>query len=743
MPAPATMSGDMRLRPRRRPRRSSGGAILLALLAVLPLPAQPPSPLQNPGFEQSQSGLPSGWTRDLNRTGKMGSVALDRAKRHSGQASLRLDPSSRNGGENPLAVFQLIPGDPYRGRRVTISAYIATQGGSAAVVGMLAIANGTPPRLVTAPPAASPSWTEVRQTFDVPNQPGVQLAFICMVYGQSGSAWFDDLSLTLDSDAGSAPPPAAAAASEAGAATAPLQATVAVNAGRILRPIPPSLFGTNIEWRWNANLLWQEKQRRVDPDLLRLTRDLGVTLIRFPGGVYSDFYHWKQGVGPMDRRPLVLHEPGKDDKSRPLFGTDEALGFAQAVGAELLITVNVGTGTAQEAADWVRYINAHGRRVRYWEVGNEVYINDHTPISRADTMSPETYARKFLEFSAAMRAADPGISIGAIGGLNRGRYSTVSYPDWDRIVLQRAGPAIDFFSVHDAYAPLIYQDGQDLRTVYRAMLAAPVAIRKNLDAVAAEIRANAPSRADHIQLAVTEWGPAFQFDFRTSYADHSKTLGSALFAASALKTFLEQPQTTIANFWLLNDVSFLGWIGSSNSRFPPEPLWTPTPRYYAFQLFTKHFGARLVETQVQSPTFNSETAGLIDAIQNAPDLDVVSSLSADGRTLYLIAINKSFDSPVEASISLRGFSPSPKAAAWVLNGSGIDANTGTRIVAVPGLRLPAPAQDPVNPHFLRGGPGEVTLSQSSVSCRGPRFSYVFPAHSVTSLVLDRSGDRSR
>ncbi len=143
-----------------------------------------------------------------------------------------------------------------------------------------------------------------------------------------------------------------------------LVATISVDASNIVRTIPRMLYGTNIEWRWN----WLEKDRQPDPKLIKLTNDLGVTLMRYPGGLFSDYYHWRNGIGPLDRRPEVLHEPGRDDKSRPYFGTEETLNFARDVGAELWITANAGTGTAQEAADWVKYVNQPTQRVRFWEV---------------------------------------------------------------------------------------------------------------------------------------------------------------------------------------------------------------------------------------------------------------------------------------------------------------------------------------------------------------------------------------
>src|SRR5262249_39536407 len=153
--------------------------------------------------------------------------------------------------------------------------------------------------------------------------------------------------------------------------------------------------------------------------------------------------------------------------------TDEALAFASQVGGQLLIEVNAGTGTAQEAADWVRYVNGNGLRVVYWEVGNELYVRDNSANSQALTVDPVTYAQRFLEFAKAMRAADPRIKIGAIGGENRGLYTTMGYPDWNRTLLQMAGDQIDFLSVHNSYAPGTPGPGQDVRTVYGAMLAAP------------------------------------------------------------------------------------------------------------------------------------------------------------------------------------------------------------------------------------------------------------------------------
>lgn len=690
--------------------------------------------LQNPGFERREAkGLPEGWTRDMAQTGNKGTVRLDRSGSHSGSASLTLQPNNRNGGFHPLAIFQVIPAGEFRGQRVTFSGFLRAEGGAIATLGMLNFVRGKPSNLVTVEHTGGAGWTQRSMVYDVPDDASVQLILSCHVQGTSGSAWFDDVSVTPYVAARGDRPPVPTVAPGA------LKASAEIDASKVLRVIPRTLYGTNVEWIWGGNLLWDEKAGRLAPELVRLTGDLGVTLIRFPGGQYSDFYPWKSGIGPMQSRREVLHAKGKQDRSRPTLGTDEALDFAARVNSELLITVNAGSGTAREAAEWVSYVNRKSRRVNYWEVGNELYMNEGSATSKAVTVNPSLYATRFREFAQAMRGADAGIKVGAIGGENQGLYAGVTYPKWNQTVLEKAGDQMDFLAVHNAYAPAVFfGDKQDVRTVYKGMLAAPVLIARNLETVSRQIGQYAPAHASRIKIAITEWGPYFSLDPKSRYVDHNKTLGSALFVASALKAFIESPQTDIANFFLLNDVSVVGWIGSRNGEIPPNPDWAPSARYYAFQLYTRHFGERLVSSRASGPTFDSETVGLIDAVRGAPYLDIVSSLSADGRTLYVMAINKHFDSSIEGTISIKGFEPRDGGVAWTLNGTGIDAHTGTTPLKIPGLSWARQAEDDQNPRFSRGGANEVTLTSSAVKGMGRQFTYQFPAHSVTSLVLTRS-----
>jgi alpha-L-arabinofuranosidase len=516
------------------------------------------------------------------------------------------------------------------------------------------------------------------------------------------------------------------------AQTTDLTATVLVNGSTVVRQIPNTLFGTNVEWVWDAYSLWNEQLVAPDPVLIKAATDLDVSLIRYPGGMYADFYHWQNGIGPYSSRPLVQFRVGDTDVDNINFGTNEALQFAQEVNGQLLITVNAGTGTAAEAAAWVKYVNAQSLKVLYWEVGNELYINDGSAAQNAITIDPLTYANRFRQFATAMRAADPRIKIGAIGGQNQGAYGFNYYPNWDQIVLQNAGDQIDFFAVHNSYAPVNVNDTDSFDSVYQGLLAAPTTIAKNLQTLQQQIQMYAP-KSSNISVAVTEWGPLFQVTTAGAYAQHTKTLGSALFAASMLKTFMESPVTQIANFHVFNDMSIMCWICSSDGSFPPHPVWTSTAESMAFQLVRQHFGTQLLSSMVSVPSFNSPAVGTMSSVSNVPYLDIVSSLSADGKTLYVIGINKSFTQAIRSSITLLGFTPSPAAASWTLNGTGMDANTGTVPLKTPGTYWAPQAEDPQNPQFDNGGPGQVTVTAGAISNAAVSNTYRFPAHSVTVL----------
>ncbi len=219
-----------------------------------------------------------------------------------------------------------------------------------------------------------------------------------------------------------------------------------------------------------------------------------------------------------------------------------------------------------------------------------------------------------------MKAVDPTIRIGAIGLRNYGRYQLNRYDNWNEVVLRRAAPEFDMLMIHNAYAPAIGNDaGPDATDVYAALLAAPQLIARNLAETWQEIERFAPQHAAKLQIGITEWGPLYAVTVDSPWIDHVKTLGSAIFVADVLRVFAEQPHVGLANFFKLNEASFMGWIGRRGDT------WTPTAPYLAFRMVSRDMEPGLLANTVTVPTYASRAIGFVDQVAAVPYLGVLAT----------------------------------------------------------------------------------------------------------------------
>jgi len=700
----------------------SAWVVVLALLVATPLFAlQSPNLVKNGSFEIEPAGPGFAWFGPLRTP--QGEVGASPANRNSGQFSLKLSPTELNGTSfqsgTVFGVGQMFPGKDLAGQILYISGWLQADAGSNAMLGVYALRldGRVEVQEIRQKHAGDPVFR--RDILIVPDDVEYVIV-LCLVEGTSGAAYFDDIALTPGQPADW---PEAIGVSQFGDF---LEATISVSPARHLRQIPRTLYGTNIEWIFNGHGIWDSESATLNPLIVSMTREMGVTLHRFPGGVFSDFYFWKDGVGPHHLRPETAALP-TGPASTHLFGTDEALRFAEATDGQLMLTVNVATGTAEQAAEWVQYVNGGGRRVLYWEIGNESYFAGDDPHVSAAMLTPEQYTARFLQFARAMRSVDPEIKIGAIADENYSHSVNRSFPNWTDYLLKNAGGEIDFIAVHSGYAPLLWVDkGWNPRTVYSAMLAAPQLIGEQLRDLSERIEKLVPGR--DIKIAVTEWGPFFHSSTDSRFVDHTKTLGSALFVASTLKAFVESSRTDIANLFKLTDNGFMGWIGRRDG------LPAPKASTLALQMFTKYFGTELIHSESVSPTYDSPTVGWVDAAR-VPYLDVIASRDYDGSHIYILAINKHFDAPIQSRISIEDYQVAKTAAVVTLVGTGLDANTGTDLVQFPGFPWARQAEVLPATRFYAGARDEVRIVQSTITHAGKTFEYTFPPQSVTSVVL--------
>ncbi len=193
-------------------------------------------------------------------------------------------------------------------------------------------------------------------------------------------------------------------------------------------------------------------------DVIAEVKELGVPLVRYPGGNFVSGYHWTDGIGPRESRPRRPELAWKSIETNQV-GIDDFAKWAGQVGCEIMPAVNMGTGTPQEAADLVEYCNfargtywsdkrrENGREepygFRYWCIGNE--MDGDWQIGH---LTAEEYGRKAHETIKLMKWMDSSIQVTVAGSSSP---DLPTFPEWDRIVLEHTYNETDYISLHRYY----------------------------------------------------------------------------------------------------------------------------------------------------------------------------------------------------------------------------------------------------------------------------------------------------
>jgi len=442
-----------------------------------------------------------------------------------------------------------------------------------------------------------------------------------------------------------------------GAETSPYGVSLTIDPGKKLGPANRRLLGNNIQWPNGGDGVLAANGAELDQRLVNeMIRPLGATVLRFPGGVFSDTYHWRDGMGPLEAR-------GQNDlafsrsQQKVLMGTQEFLELCEALGAEPLITVNVVTGTAQEAADWVRLVNVQGLvsrltgkrlpRVDYWEIGNEPYLKLE---GREDLwVPPADYARRADSFIALMRSIDPAIKVGiplrsdTIGGI-----PAVHYPGFNDTVLSSLKAVFDFAALHNAYMPLVI-DGQGKdEQLFLATAAASEEVKKDLAATRAQLARHRPGQK--ILLAITEYNALFGFPGQP-FERYLATPGGAFFVADLLCMLAGEPDILTADFWSLSDNWYFGAVKNLGAGRPAYPI-------------LKEFSALLrgeqVETRLTTAggvSLQTPPVGLVPAQSALPPL--VARAVSDNGQIRGVLVNRHPSRPAKVTFAVAGGAGSP------------------------------------------------------------------------------------
>jgi alpha-N-arabinofuranosidase len=450
---------------------------------------------------------------------------------------------------------------------------------------------------------------------------------------------------------------------------------VSVHPGRVTGAVSPLVFGAGIEWTESGNRVFDASRGLARPEIVAALLPLRLPVLRFPGGILADHYHWRDGVGPRTNRPK-RRSPMDGAEHANDFGTDEFVDLCRQLGSEPLVTANAGTGSLEEVLSWQRYFRDHGFPARYWEIGNEIYLAE--PKARASIPGNDEriyktaaqYAELFERWAAAIKSQDGAAMVGAIAGT----YNTSSdNRGWLDTLLRLTGARMDFLALHDSFAPLIfrrydYSHTERREEAYRAMFAAAAYTEEDLQAVGDALRA---AGAPVVRLAVTEHFPLFgagDHDQLMASLDQSRTLASALYTASLFNVYVRR-QVWMANYNLV----LSRWFGALLTDADAGLVRTPT--YHVWDLYRNHLGDQAVAVEVSSETFDTRAIGAIAARKGVPWLDAIATRGPHG-TLALSVVNRSLSQAVPAVVEVDGVRAGATAAVLTLGGPSAHAING-------------------------------------------------------------------
>lgn len=435
-------------------------------------------------------------------------------------------------------------------------------------------------------------------------------------------------------------------------------------------PFDPRLLGTNVP-------AWLGSSRLSNETFLSQLRNSGTTLLRMPGGSWSNSYdwlgcemadeetcHWTWAARPTDFLNLLKQTSREGMWTVSLNGTvQEAAAlvafFNGSVDDEQLIGTDVRGRDWKTVGHWARLRAEHGNPdpypIRYWEIGNEIYGGkegtgtDCSSWGWEDgwTCDGREYVEGigdgaerregFLEFRKAMQAVDPAIDVGAVGVADPGDWS-----NWGNEVIDTAGAAMDFYIVH-AYAYDNPPPGTANVLAQPQNMWAPM-MRNLVPALSAS--ANEPA----IPVAVTEYNlVAFQDLDEQQYMLRA---ANVFFLADSLGA-MAQNGVAMANQW--NFANGLAENGTDYGLINADTLQR-NPQYYALVLWSR-FGRELLSLQSD--------------FSSAEQLSVYAGRHDDG-TITIMAINKT-DAPIQASIELAGSTDNYVVAADVIQADAFDS----------------------------------------------------------------------
>jgi len=387
--------------------------------------------------------------------------------------------------------------------------------------------------------------------------------------------------------------------------------------------------------------------RGLRNDVLAALKELHVPVLRWPGGCFADEYHWRDGIGPRDKRPRRSNSSwgGVDTNA---FGTHEFMDLCEMLGADAYVNGNVGSGSPQEMMEWIEYMTAdadselanlrrrNGRdkpwKVPYFAIGNETW-------GCGGNMRPEYYADVYRRYATFIKNHSGNrIQKLAVGGYDE-NYN------WTEVLMAQAGKQMDGLSLHYYTLPTGKWDKKGSATQFgenewHTTLLRTLRMDEFIQRHSAIMDKYDPQK--RVGLMVDEWGTWYDSepgrDMGALYQQN--TLRDAIVAGINLNIFHKHADRVK----MTNIAQMINVLQAMILTDKGKMVLTPT--YYVFRMYRVHQGATLIPVDLSAPEYKLGAASV-------PSLSVSASRDSEGR-LHVSIINLNPNQPAELTTTIWG-----------------------------------------------------------------------------------------
>jgi alpha-L-arabinofuranosidase len=387
-------------------------------------------------------------------------------------------------------------------------------------------------------------------------------------------------------------------------------------------------------------------------DVLDLTRELGVSVVRYPGGNFVSSYRWEDGVGPKAERPTRLDLAWRGIEPNEV-GVNEFMGWARGAGVEPMMAVNLGTRGVQEAVDLIEYCNhpegsywsdlrrSHGMKephgITLWCLGNEL----DGPWQMGQKTAYE-YGRLAAETAKAMRMVDGDIELVAVGSSNS-RMPT--FGAWEAEVLEHTYDHVDYISLHDYY--------EETEGDLGSFLASAVDMDRFIDAVVAtadHVGAKRRSRKK-LKLSFDEWNVWYQsrfvgqqnldWTFARDLIEDEFTVADAVVVGDLLITLLRHADRVgvACQAQLVNIIAPIRTEAGG-------PAWRQSI-FHTFAETARLARGAVLQVAPLSPRYETAQYG------DVPALDATATYDEASGEVVVLAVNRRQDGSLRLEVDLR------------------------------------------------------------------------------------------